>query len=86
MKQYFHKDVTVTGKGQLTLPVRIRKALKLGAKRKVRVAMTEDGLVTMRPLPDVMSLYGALKGDTPYDPDEKHKARQLMGRRSSRKH
>jgi len=80
------KDVTVTSKGQLTLPVGIRKALKLGAKRKVRVAMTEDGLVTLRPLPDVMSFYGALSGHPPCDPDEKRKARSAMGRRASGKH
>ncbi len=71
MKQDFHKDVTVTSKGQLTLPVSIRKALKLGAKRKVRVAINQEGLVTMQPLPDVMSFYGALKGTTPFDPREK---------------
>jgi len=32
------KDVTISSKGQLTLPAAIRKALKLGAKRKVHIA------------------------------------------------
>jgi bifunctional DNA-binding transcriptional regulator/antitoxin component of YhaV-PrlF toxin-antitoxin module len=85
MAKAFHKDISVTSKGQLTLPVRIRKTLKLSAKRKVRVAMSRDGLVTLRPLPEVMSLYGSLKGDVPYDPDEKQKARQVMGRAAVRK-
>jgi AbrB family looped-hinge helix DNA binding protein len=79
------KDVTVTSKGQLTLPVKIREALKLGAKRKVRVAMTDEGLVTLRPLPDVMSLYGSLGGRAHYDFIEKQKARAAMGRRAAGK-
>jgi bifunctional DNA-binding transcriptional regulator/antitoxin component of YhaV-PrlF toxin-antitoxin module len=81
MSQEPHKDITITSKGQLTLPVSIRKALKLGVKRKVRVAMTKEGTVTMRPLPDVMSFFGKLKNDVPHDPHEKEKARKAMGRR-----
>ena len=80
------KDVTITSKGQLTLPVAIRRSLRLGAKRKVHVAMSDDGVVTLRTLPDVMSFYGSLGGRVPYDPDEKRKARAAMGRRASRKH
>jgi bifunctional DNA-binding transcriptional regulator/antitoxin component of YhaV-PrlF toxin-antitoxin module len=88
MKFGIQKDVTITSKGQLTLPVSIRKALKLGVKRKVRVAVTREGLITMRPLPDVMSLFGALKSHVPhvpYDPNEKRKAREAMGRHAARK-
>lgn len=77
------KDVTVTRKGQLTLPPTIRKALKLGAARKVRVAMTPDGLITLRPLPDVRSFYGSLAGGQCMDPREKAKARAAMGRRAA---
>lgn len=79
------KDVTITSKGQLTLPVNFRKALKLGTRRKVRVAMSGDGTVTLRPLPDVMSFFGALQSPMPYDPQEKQKARAAMGRRAARK-
>jgi bifunctional DNA-binding transcriptional regulator/antitoxin component of YhaV-PrlF toxin-antitoxin module len=82
MRQETHKDVTITSKGQLTLPVSIRRALKLGVKRKVRVAVADDGTVTMRPLPDVMSFFGKLKNDTPYDPQEKIRAREAMARRA----
>jgi bifunctional DNA-binding transcriptional regulator/antitoxin component of YhaV-PrlF toxin-antitoxin module len=85
MKQDTQRDVTITSKGQLTLPVKIRKALKLGVKRKVRMSLSDDGLVTLRPLPDVMSFFGALKTDAPYDPDEKRGARQAMARRAIRK-
>lgn len=79
------KDVTITSKGQLTLPAAIRKALRLGPKRKVRVAMTREGLVTLRPLPDVGSFYGSLAGKAPFDPAEKDKARAAMGRRAASK-
>lgn len=85
MEHQVQKDVTITSKGQLTLPVSIRKALKLGVKRKVRVAVTEPGVVTMRPLPDVMSFFGALKNNLPHDPHEKHKAREAMGQHAARK-
>jgi AbrB family looped-hinge helix DNA binding protein len=73
MLQEFQKDVTVTTRGQLTLPAKIRRALRLGTRRKVRVAMTEDGIVTLRPLPDVLSFYGSLASKIPFDPEEKQK-------------
>lgn len=85
MDQEIYKDIPVTSKGQLTLPASIRRRLKLGAKQKVRVEMTEEGIVTMRPLSDVMSFFGALKNDKPYDPNEKDKARAAMGHRTTRK-
>ena len=85
MKQESSKDVTITSKGQLTLPVKFRKALKLGLKRKVRVALTKDGSLSLRPLPDVMSFFGTLKSKTPFDPQEKQKARDAMGRAKPRK-
>ncbi|HTV48521.1 MAG TPA: hypothetical protein VMG59_08755 [Phycisphaerae bacterium] len=85
MKFEIHKDVTITSKGQLTLPVNIRKVLHLGVKRKVRVAVTREGIVTMRPLPDVMSFFGTLHNRMAYNPNEKHRAREAIGRRAARK-
>jgi AbrB family looped-hinge helix DNA binding protein len=80
MAQEIHKDVTVTSRGQLTLPASIRRAMKLGSKRKVRVTITKAGEVSLRPLPDVMSFFGAMQNGVPYDPKEKRKARHAMGR------
>ena len=85
MKQGAYQDVTITSKGQLTLPVGIRNALNLGIKRKVRVAVKDEGIITMRPLPDVMSFYGGLKSKVKYSPAEKQIAREAMGRRSMRR-
>lgn len=84
MQQDFQQDITITSKGQLTLPVKIRKALKLGTKRKVRIAVSKEGTVTLRPLPDVMSFFGVLKSRIPYNADEKVTARRAQGRRASR--
>jgi len=79
------KDITVTTRGQLTLPVKVRRAMKLGSKRKVRLSMTDGGIVTLRSLPDAMSLYGIFKGRGDYDPREKQKAAAAMGRHAARK-
>ncbi|HEY2880941.1 MAG TPA: hypothetical protein VGJ15_00875 [Pirellulales bacterium] len=84
MKQDFQKDITVTSKGQLTLPVSIRRALKLGDRRTLRIAMGKNGVVTLRALPDVMSLFGKLNSDVPYDRQEKSNARHAMARRPGR--
>ena len=35
---------------------------------------------------DLMSLFGSLHSPIPYDPQEKQKAREAMGRRVARKH
>jgi len=59
--------------------------MNLGSKRKVRIAITKAGEVSIRPLPDVMSFFGALKNNVPYDPDEKRKARAAIGHRGARK-
>ena len=85
MKQEIHKDVTVTTRGQLTLPAIMRRAMRLGHKRKVRVTLSPAGEISIQPLPDVMSFFGALKGGRPYDPQEKSKARAAMGSQAPRR-
>ena len=85
MKQDITRDITVTTRGQITLPLAIRKSLRLGAARKVRMRLSADGNVILHPLPDVMSFYGALKNRLPYDPDEKTKARRAFARRTTKR-
>jgi len=82
MKQDFDQYVTITHKGQLTLPVAFRRALKLDTRRKVRISMKKDGTLNLAPLPDVMAFYGIAKSKVPYNPDEKQIAREAMGRRA----
>ncbi len=80
MEQEFQKDIVVTSRGQLTLPMQVRKAMQLGKKRKLRLTMSRAGQVTLRPLPDVMSLFGSLKNELPHDLREKAKARHAIGK------
>jgi bifunctional DNA-binding transcriptional regulator/antitoxin component of YhaV-PrlF toxin-antitoxin module len=51
--------VTVTKKGQATIPIRLRRKHKIG--RKVLVVDTEAG-VLLKPLPDPLAEKGALSG------------------------
>ncbi len=84
MKQEIMRDITVTTRGQITLPVAIRKSLRLGTARKIRMRLSADGDVTLRALPDVMSYYGSLKSGIPYDHHEKAKARRAIAGRAAK--
>lgn len=66
----------VTSKGQLTLPSALRKAWKIGSEgRRVCFEPSEDGSVRLHPVPDALSLQGALADSSrPYDPLESEKA------------
>jgi AbrB family looped-hinge helix DNA binding protein len=48
---------TISTKGQITLPVRMRRELGLEPKARVSVAM-EDGAIVIRPVPDIFALAG----------------------------
>lgn len=64
---------TVTSKGQMTIPVEVRRYLDLKESDKVIVSITEDGVVQLsKPrYPDLKSLRGAAgKLDRPLPWDE----------------
>jgi bifunctional DNA-binding transcriptional regulator/antitoxin component of YhaV-PrlF toxin-antitoxin module len=75
----------VTSKGQITLPVAIRKAFKIGVKgRRVRFELCRDGSARLYPVADALSLQGALADPSrPYDPEETEKAISRMAKRAS---
>ena len=52
---------TITSKGQITLPAKVRRHLGLDAKDKVAFVIGEDGGVQVRPIayPTIASLRGA---------------------------
>lgn len=53
--------VTLTSKGQLTVPKAIRDQLKLDAGSKLQVSIQADGMLSMRPMTrSVDALYGLL--------------------------
>jgi hypothetical protein len=82
MKKEVEKNLILGPKGHLKLPAGIVRRLKLDRKRHVRVSLVE-GAVTIRPVPDIMKLFGALRNDIAYDPNEKQKALEAMGRRTA---
>ena len=47
-------------------------------------ASCADGSARVRPVPDVMALFGVAHDGKPKDPAEKTKAREAMGRAASR--
>ena len=52
--------VTLTSKGQLTLPKAIREAMQLDAGSKLDFSVQEDGSLRARPMRPVSSLSGIL--------------------------
>ena len=52
--------VTLTSKGQLTLPKSIRDELKLDAGAKLDFVVDKDGTLRVRPLRPLSSLFGLL--------------------------
>jgi antitoxin PrlF len=64
---------TITSKSQVTLPKRVREALKVQTGDKIDFIIATDGTVTVRPAThDVMSLYGLLhrEGQRPISIEE----------------
>ena len=76
----------VTSKGQITLPIAIRKALKIGDKgRRVRFELCKDGSARLYPVADALTLLGALADEAkPYDPLESEKAMLATARLAAR--
>jgi AbrB family looped-hinge helix DNA binding protein len=55
-------ESTLTSKGQITIPKRVREALGLETGDRMSFRVREDGVVEMVPETlDVMSLFGILK-------------------------
>ena len=61
----------ISGKGQTTIPVKFRMRWK---SSEVVWEETPDGGAHVRPVPDIMSLFGSAGTCQPRDPQEKSKA------------
>lgn len=59
---------TMTQKGQVTIPQKIRKSLNLDANTKL-VVLRRGNEIILKPVKDIRELRGALKVDTPQDLD-----------------
>jgi AbrB family looped-hinge helix DNA binding protein len=71
---------SATEKGQITIPNKIRKALRIEKGRRFHVELTSAGDILLRPLPSADSMFGVIKSRTPYNPEEKHAWREARGR------
>ena len=56
---------TITDKGQTTVPVEIRAALKIPAGSKIEWSLQEDGSAVVRAQPSALELFGSLKPGRP---------------------
>ncbi len=55
-------DSTVTSKGQVTIPKKVRESLRIGAGDRVSFVVRDDGIAEMRPeTVDLRDLYGSLE-------------------------
>jgi len=68
---------SITSKGQTTIPVELRRIWKTS---EVLWEACPDGSARVRPVPNVMALFGAAHDGKPKDTAEKAKAREAMGR------
>jgi len=79
---YFYSMVktSVSSKGQTTIPRHILKAWKTS---HVIWDVNPDGSARVSPIPDIMSLLGSAASGISREPEEKHKARESMGRNAA---
>lgn len=54
-------ESTLTDKGQTTVPKEVRDALGIKPRQRLQWDLTADGIVTVRPEPSALALYGSLK-------------------------
>ena len=73
---FFMVKTLISSKGQTTIP---RQFLKRWKTSRVLWDTLPDGSARVSPQPDIMSLYGSMGNDVPYNPDEKKLARQAIG-------
>jgi bifunctional DNA-binding transcriptional regulator/antitoxin component of YhaV-PrlF toxin-antitoxin module len=52
---------TITEKFQTTIPLEVRRALKLAPHQKVAYELRPDGSAVMRPVPGLDELFGSLR-------------------------
>ncbi|TQQ83713.1 AbrB/MazE/SpoVT family DNA-binding domain-containing protein [Halonotius terrestris] len=67
--------VTVTSKGQATIPKAYREKLRIDTPGRVRFVETEDGEVVIRPVKRPAELRGALASD---EADDEQSATELL--------
>jgi AbrB family looped-hinge helix DNA binding protein len=57
---------TITDKGQTTVPVKIRRALKLRPRQRIEWVTKRDGTVVIRPVRSAGEFAGCLRSDVSF--------------------
>ena len=78
---------TITDKFQTTIPVEVRRALKLKPRQRVSYEIRADGSAVLRPAPGLDELFGSIKIKRPVanSKEEKEAAREAIARETSDK-
>jgi bifunctional DNA-binding transcriptional regulator/antitoxin component of YhaV-PrlF toxin-antitoxin module len=76
---------TITDKFQTTIPLEVRRALKLAPRQRVSYEVRSDGSAIIRPVPRLDELFGSIKLNQPVASTQKEKqaARLAMAREAS---
>ena len=76
---------TVTDKFQTTIPLEVRRALKLSPRQRVSYEVRADGSAVLRPVARLDDLFGSLKLNKPVASarEEKKAARDAIAREAS---
>ena len=76
---------TITDKFQTTIPLEVRRALKLSPRQRVSYEVRPDGSAVMRPIPQLDELFGSVKLGKPVagTRDEKRAARAAIADEAS---
>jgi bifunctional DNA-binding transcriptional regulator/antitoxin component of YhaV-PrlF toxin-antitoxin module len=77
---------TITDKFQTTIPLEVRRALKLAPRQRVSYELRADGSAVIRPVPGLDELFGSLKLNRPVasTQEEKQAAREAIGLEAGR--
>ena len=67
-------ESTITEKGQTTVPKEIRKILGVKSGQRICWDFGENGVVTVRPEPSALSLFGSLVSRKKFPGNRKEKA------------
>ena len=78
---------TLTDKGQTTVPVEVRDALKMKPRGQLDWSIQPDGTVIVRPQPSALELFGSLKPTKPFPgiQEERKAVQKLVAKRAAKK-
>ncbi|HOX04667.1 MAG TPA: type II toxin-antitoxin system PrlF family antitoxin [Candidatus Paceibacterota bacterium] len=64
---------TLTDKGQTTVPIEVRTALRVKARQRLEWVVQPNGSALVRPQPSALQLFGSLKPQRPFPGHRKEK-------------